>query len=787
MFGFTESMQLRFRHSARWTRELAPSDRRIWLLWAIGWQVEVRRDPVWDFVIYWKRLAAVCAVMLVGGYVSAVSALHWWWGRQPEARVRWVDIALAPIQWDNFRRARGEVAIAVGLKQLERGDANGAYFNLRAGLGRMPDHVPARVVLANLLLARPAEAVRVLDAGLALRPNEPAFLRALFRVYETSDAGTVALARADEFLKSDRKPALTPEARYIVQLARATFLARGNRNEAALQALPSDAADANPADREQAARWRSNLLSRVGRPEEARAELEAWRKWTKTPEATWEVELTIAVDAADEAGVKRAVRQLKVARPNETYPLLAEFEAWSKLKRPTLRAGVEKEFLNLYSGNDRALQELALLAARQGLPEVIVRLQAVAMSRGLSPFAYDVDLTEEALRRHDFSEALRLLKKWEDRLSVLEVSQRAVPGMIARLTRACAQEEADQESSLPTYLEKNPILLVPLRGQWLVECLEAAGRHQVANAVLTLALARYPLSDTLKEQNVRVSLILAREKPTTDSHGATAATAASVPATSAEAFLILDQAIAASDFGGFAEKLRQWKQARPQWLESADKELEIRELQVALLTRDPWVARLTVRNYLERNRRGEAAVRLVELAMSLKVAGKTAEADIVHDEVAEMRGSIPAVAEALAKLSSGDATAAAFTNAPAALALIDQALARHDPENALWLIERVRRTAPDWLKEIELDLATREIRGRLDAEQRVLAYGLLRDLAVKPGLRRAAAFRLVREYIAEGKAATALALAKEIERLVPGEQAVSVLVREAEVAQPTKP
>lgn len=778
-------MKIRLRHSARWSRDLAPSDRRLWLLWSIGWRVEVRRDPVWDFVVYWRRLAVFTLALTVCGYLGAVTALHWWWGRQPEARVRWIDIALAPVRWDEFRRTRGEVAVAVGLKQLEEGNFAGAVFNLRAGLGRSPRNVPARVALARIMARNPTEAVRVLDAGLALEPNHPEFLRALFAVYEASDARTTALARADQLLDPAAKPPVSPEIKRMAQLVRATVQAKANRFEEALAAMPEIDPASSRTEDVGALRLRITLLSRLERHDEARQLFEACRRATPQ-DLTWhEVDLEIAVAAGDESAAQSATRRMKVARPGEVQPLLLEYEAWHRLKRPSRSSATENEIYASFGASDRAMQEFGSLLVRLDQLDVLRRVQAKAQARGLSGFAFEVDQTELAIRQGDFAEALRLLGRWEGRMAALDVNQRAVPTLIARLARCCAQGGADQATSLVTHLEKNPVLITPARCQWVVERLEAAGRYNAAGALLTLALARFPLADKLKEQNFRVALVLAREKPATDSSSESKVTDA-VPSTGAQALLIIDQDIAAGKYADATEKMHRWKPARPAWWTETERELEVRELHIALLSQDPWLARFAVRKHLERSRRGDVAVRLVELAMTLRVAGKSAESDIVRGEVAELRGNIPAVAEALAKLNSGDATAAAFTSAPAALSLIDQALERRDPENALWLIEKVRRATPEWLKDVELDLATREVRGRLESEQRARAYASLRELVVKSGAPRAAAFRLVRDYISAGKAQLALELAKEIERLVPGEPAVAVLVREAEAAAPAK-
>lgn len=141
--------------------------------------------------------------------------------------------------------------------------------------------------------------------------------------------------------------------------------------------------------------------------------------------------------------------------------------------------------------------------------------------------------------------------------------------------------------------------------------------------------------------------------------------------------------------------------------------------------------------------------------------------------------TIPNPAERRSEVDAAD-----FADGAAVVAAVDEALAAQDPARALRIMHAVRRAGPAWLAEVEPTLGMREFRARRAQGEMPAAMIAFRDLVLKPGLARAAAFRLVRELIAAGDGEMALQLAHEVVRLVPGERAAAVLHKEAEAAAP---
>jgi len=334
-------MKIRVRFSPAWQRKLASIDRHLWLFWAVRFHITIGTVPVWEFLIYWKRLAVVLIAFAAGGYVGAVTVVHRLWARQPETHLRWRDIALAPLQWDTFRRQRGDVMIAAGLKQLAAGKYGEASFNLRAGLARSPANVAGRMQLAALLAASdPTRAVTLLEQGLRVTPDQPELLGALFDVWAANGAAIPAFARSAELLAPGRQPELGGEARVAVVNARAALLLNRSEAAAALTLLQTSPRDFKTPAGLQTVRLTLRALRALGRDAEAAA-LFALVPADSAREPRLDVGLAVA--AQDSEALETALRRLKVQAARPAGALLLAFEAWHELKRTLRREEVEEE------------------------------------------------------------------------------------------------------------------------------------------------------------------------------------------------------------------------------------------------------------------------------------------------------------------------------------------------------------------------------------------------------------------------------------------------------------
>lgn len=179
----------------------------------------------------------------------------------------------------------------------------------------------------------------------------------------------------------------------------------------------------------------------------------------------------------------------------------------------------------------------------------------------------------------------------------------------------------------------------------------------------------------------------------------------------------------------------------------------------------------------------DAAVRFLPLHDELRSEQQRLAERLAQQKIADARMGAAEISPAPADARQ-DVDAANFADGAAAIAAVDEAQAAKDSRLVLRIVHAVRRAAPTWLGEVEPALGVREFRARCLQGEMPAAMIVFRDLTRKPGLPRAAAFRLVRELIAEGEGDLALQLAREITRLVPGERAAAVLLKEAEGAVP---
>ena len=86
-------MKLLFSLNPSLKRELAPGDRRLWLLRSVALRIERQANPIWRFEIYHRRLLLALAGLALAGWLVAVSALFFWLDRRPHNQVGCFDLA----------------------------------------------------------------------------------------------------------------------------------------------------------------------------------------------------------------------------------------------------------------------------------------------------------------------------------------------------------------------------------------------------------------------------------------------------------------------------------------------------------------------------------------------------------------------------------------------------------------------------------------------------------------------------------------------------------------------
>jgi hypothetical protein len=764
-------------------RVLAPGDRRLWLLGSVALRIVLGANPVWQVEIYWRRLVPALTVLALAAYLGLATAAWYWWARNPVSQVRWRDVALAPVRWDELTRRRGETAIATALERLKQKDYTEAYYGLRVGLARAPGNTAARLVLAQLLaFQNPVQALNLLEEGLQYTPNDRGLLQALFGLYAAQQAPDRALMQAEALMAPGRSPATNLETRFFAGTIRfSLFLETGRTAEAERAYGELEPLIATPADRLTWHRLRLSLLLKRGELSEARAWYKQAYPAGDSGAEGYRAAAEIALAAGDDEELSLALRRLQLASKNGVAANLYAYQCWHKAGQTARMAATERGFFSQYGGDDAALQAFAALAVNLELPDVVAHAAQVARANRLSDFAFKVHLTEIALRQGKFDAAFSQLSDWERSVETLKVEQRFYPQFLSRLVRCCVAG-GDQQTGLLLHA------LGDGRGQaqmgvyrLAVEALERSGNPAAAAQVAQAGLVLYPYSAPLLAANERLSSRLAAtQKP---AGGSGSATPPVLPDTADATLLAIDQALGKGEYIQARDLLAETRRQSPAWLAGAEGELAIREVALALRTQEPLAVRAVASGYLERHRAEEDVLRLVKLATAEQARQHPTEARLLHDVVSVLPNASEAVRAALTAMKLSDDLAEIAAARATTLAAMDRSLAARQYAEADRLLRYLRERQPAWLVDAATDLAVREVPLRLAMDQQPAALEIFKSLVVRAGASRSAAFRLVRELLARGETQAAQQLARETVRLLPDEPAAAKLLQEAETPQ----
>jgi hypothetical protein len=783
-------VQLHFKFNPSLSRVLAPGDRRLWLLRSVALRIERQANPLWRFEIYYRRLLIALAALAVAGWLAAVSALYFWLDRQPHNQVGWFDLA-APWRWPGLRAKRGDTAVLAALDELKAKDFTSAYYNLRVGLDRSPANVEGRLTLARLMAgSEPARAVALVEEGLPFAGGNPRLISGLLAFYANFQIQSHALEVVEGLLRADRPDPLPPETRRLLERARVGFLLQLARYPEAETAFAAISPPQTPAEQAATTSLQVELLLRTGHAAEAKAVLDRSLAAPVVEPAVWRQAVEVAVTVGDAEALLSALRHLKAQSPDSPGVYLLAFQAWHRLKRMSYQDAAEQEYYRLFGRSDGALQALAALAVTLDLPDVLFRVQQVAVNARLSPFAFQVHQTELSLRRGEIEAATRLLRNWENNIDTLKTPQRFHPEFIKRLTRAAFAGTPDQVTFLLGHLTAARGLAAVSIYQLACTVLEKSGNVAGAAEVARAGLQVYPQSEPLLVAQRHLAEALAAAPTAAVPAANTAATPARVlllPATAAEARQQIDEFLQQDSLAAARDLARAIRAQKPAWLPLVERDLAVREVELAYLTLDQIASRSAARAYLDRYR-GEADVlALVSVVQQLAERNQPGDARLLLDEINGAPTATVRVQQALRDLKLVDEPAATTDTPAAALAALDRSILAQEWPQGERLLKLLREKPPAWLAATEPELKVREVQVRLGLDQRPLALAAFKELVVKGGAPRSAAFKLVRDLLARGEGADALLLAREVSRLLPDDPAAARLVKEAEAPRPAGP
>ncbi len=318
--------------------------------------------------------------------------------------------------------------------------------------------------------------------------------------------------------------------------------------------------------------------------------------------------------------------------------------------------------------------------------------------------------------------------------------------------------------------------------------LDRAGNQRAEEQVLRAALRLYPFSDPLltAQKNLQEKIAASASAATAraDQAAPTVAAAAPLPPTAAAALKAIDGLLQSDSLTPARDQLRLIRAARPAWLAAIEPEISLRELQLAFIAQDLLAARGQLRQYLDRFHEESDALALARLAAGFVEAKHTDAARVLHDEVLARFGNNVRVVAALRALNLPDDLAAYVATSAGTLSTFDQWIDTSRYAQAERLLAYVRNKPPLWVEAENFELKVREVRLRFALDQQPAGLVVFKEVVLRPGASRSAAFRLVREMAARGEQAQAAVLAAEIVRLLPEDAAAAKLLKEVQAPHP---
>ena len=780
-------MRIDVQFNPAWRRSLAPDDRRLWFFRAVALRIEIHTNPLWQFEIYHRRLLLTLGASGIVLWLTAATGLWIFLQRNPHNQVRWADVLTLPVDRAGFSRKRGNTAILTGIEQFRDKAYSDAFFSLRAGLARSPANAPGRILLAQLYAGVDStRTLTLLEDGALLTPGDLPLLRTLFGYYSFYKVRARALQHADAMLAASGAQALPADARVFVSATRVSLLLELERVPEALAQLAAiSPRPALPAVDYALRLLEVDTLLRAGRPLDARKLLDQYQPTGPLDADSLYRAGEVAVALDDVTALQSVLRRLKALAPDSTAPWLYAFGAWHRLKRPMLRDAVEKEYFAAFGSSDAALQAFAALLVNLDLPEVIQHVQNAAQAARLSAFAFQVHLTEVALRRGDYERATRQLREWENTVVTVKGEQKFYPEFIKLLTRAAFVGGEQPVSALVNHFNGSrgqtqlPICVLALT------VLDRAGNLAAEEQVLHAALQFYPFSDPLIAAQKKLSTKLAANATAAAKASQSAApTVTPMPPTAAVALKLIDDLLQSDSLTAARDQMRLIRAARPDWLAAAEPELSLRELQLAFSAQDLITSRILLRQYLDHFHEEIDGLRLTRLAAGFSAEKHLDAARLLHDEVLARFAYNLRVATALGKLNLPDDLATYLATSAGTLGALDQWLDMNRYAQVERLLADVRNKPPVWFEATQPELKVREVRLRFALDQSPAAMAVFKEIVLRPGASRSAAFRLVREMAARGEQTHAAVLAAEIVRLLPREPAAAKLLKEVQAPHP---
>lgn len=385
---------------------------------------------------------------------------------------------LLPSRWQGYQEARSNHYLAQAAICLHDGEAQAAVRLLRAGINLKPNSPRARALLANIYLQakQPDLARQILQEGLASNPTDLPYLRSVLTLLHDLQQDGSLLVLAQTSLGSPEK--LPPEGDALLSLsgARAAYNLCNHRAAQAFLSRPSLRHSPEAVC----------LLAKIewadGWPELALLRLQAGQQAHPGNPAIDQLLGRCLLALGRQSEWRIHLLNAQWQRPTDPAPRLSLLRHYHETHNEIAVQAAFGDYAQQFSANTPALLQLADFVAETGRPDLARRLIPPLSSTRDQLAAFHLLLAEAHLGAAQYRESLALLAGAAPDLPEALLITRTGLRAVAHLGLGQADEARLQITRLLGLENLNPAPLVALAAR-----LRSLGADDLAASLLTRA------------------------------------------------------------------------------------------------------------------------------------------------------------------------------------------------------------------------------------------------------------------------------------------------------------
>lgn len=511
---------------------------------------------------------------LVAAYLAFATALFFFWERNPYSILTYEDALLRPLRREEVRDKQGQAFIAQGEDALRAKHWAEGVALLRQGLAYHPGDFRARLTLAQfyVMASQRLMALKILQEGLGTEYPGRAFLLALFDLAEQGEDHDLVVRTGDRFLPQLTGDTNARDRRWLVSRQFSALLNAKHFSEARSLATAEEPG-------EMASEHLVLAQLGAGQPNEALAELAAWRARPRADERTI---LRLTARAHREAKrydeMSRVLDQLKALSPADPRPHVYGVVQRAMAGLAGDAAAALEDFLFRFGGNAQNLQLMAEPLAEIGNRPLLERCAAAAPERGYPAQAFHVLLVQVFVQKGDWAAARRTLANVQPGTGRQALQAQIWRDWMQRLIDSATLPGDAAGAGLVDFLRSRPWPVKMF--QKSLDALRLAERWETARDVVAVASGAFPASESIAAQKMEITRVMVAQQAAS---AAPAAVAGGALPPEKIYFQRLSDLVRDEQWALVEQFIREARIAKPKpaWLEKRDGEIRLALMQVS--------------------------------------------------------------------------------------------------------------------------------------------------------------------------------------------------------------